>query len=101
MKRKLNPKEKELYKRCDEVLFYVWDPIGISDIPGPRDEYESYVPQVFMLIRNNAPPSEVVEHLDDMAKGLIGLTVNAEKTEATVQLLFRWREFIWSSQSDN
>lgn len=33
---------RELDKRIDEVLFYVWDPIGVSDIPEARGEYSSY-----------------------------------------------------------
>ena len=46
----LPPLELELYKRCDEVLHYVWDPIGISDVPEARDEYESYLPTVWRLV---------------------------------------------------
>ena len=32
-----------LGQRIDEVLFYVWDPIGVSDFPAARGEYSSYV----------------------------------------------------------
>ena len=32
-----------LGKRIDEVLFYVWDPIGVSEFPAARGEYSSYV----------------------------------------------------------
>jgi hypothetical protein len=31
MGKKLTPNQMELYKRIDEILFYKWDPIGISD----------------------------------------------------------------------
>lgn len=46
---KLLPGQLAFYKRIDEILFYKWDPIGISDSDWSRDEYQSYVPQVFKL----------------------------------------------------
>jgi len=45
MGQKLPPKQLELYKRIDEILFYRWDPIGVSDGAWARDEYQSYLPQ--------------------------------------------------------
>jgi hypothetical protein len=39
------PKDKELYRRIDEVVHYLWDPIGVSDVPEARDEYHSYLPE--------------------------------------------------------
>jgi len=39
MKSDLNHQEKELYRRTDEILHYLWDPIGVSDTPQARDEY--------------------------------------------------------------
>lgn len=35
-------KLKELNQRIDEVLYYLWDPIGVSDEPCARAEYSSY-----------------------------------------------------------
>ena len=29
--------DKVLYSRIDEILFYKWDPIGVSDSNWPRD----------------------------------------------------------------
>jgi hypothetical protein len=39
----------ELRRRVDEVLYYIWDPIGVSDQPYARGEYEGYVPKVLQL----------------------------------------------------
>jgi len=36
-------KIKELKNRNDEVLYYIWDPIGVSDEPCARIEYTAYV----------------------------------------------------------
>jgi hypothetical protein len=45
----LSPQQAELYSRIDEILFYKWDPISISNSYWARDEYISYLPQVFKL----------------------------------------------------
>lgn len=46
--KKLKTKEdKILFQRCDEILHYIWDPIGCKDVPMAREEYYGYVPQVF------------------------------------------------------
>lgn len=47
MDRKMSPADKKLYQRADEVLHYVWDPIGLASMPAARDEYRGYLPQVF------------------------------------------------------
>lgn len=100
MKRNLNSKELELYKRCDEVLHYIWDPIGVAGEPQAREEYESYLPQVFSLVLENAFPESVVYHLRDIEETQIGQVVNVHKIELTVEYLFKWREFIWATQSN-
>ena len=63
MGEKLNPQEMELYRATDEVLHYIWDPIGISDEPNARDEYWSYLPRVFKLLTDETPNEVVVEYL--------------------------------------
>lgn len=39
--------EKNLYSKIDEVIHYLWDPIGISYVPEARNEYYSYLPEIF------------------------------------------------------
>ena len=97
MKQQLNSKEAELYKRCDEVLHYIWDPIGVAGEPNPRDEYDGYLPQIFALVRDNALPESVVYHLRDIEETQMGLAVKSNKIEFTVECLFKWRDFIWAS----
>ncbi|CAD6563044.1 hypothetical protein ACFQ3P_41525 [Paraburkholderia sabiae] len=47
---KLADDELELHRRVDEVLFYVWDPIGVANSPAARDEYYGYLPIVFSML---------------------------------------------------
>jgi len=63
MGHKLPPEERQFYKRIDEVLFYKWDPIGISDTDWPRDEYKTYLPQVFKLAIQNDDPEPIADYL--------------------------------------
>jgi len=63
MKQKLSPEQRNFYKRVDEILFYRWDPIGISDSDWPRDEYKTYVPQVFKIALESDGPEPIAEYL--------------------------------------
>src|SRR5690554_4253656 len=53
-------KYKELYQKVDEILWNDWDPIGVNDI-APRDEYQSYTPTIFNLIKNGADKETVAQ----------------------------------------
>jgi len=99
MKRKLSIKEKELYQRIDEVLHYVWDPIGISDEPWARDEYESRVPQVFSLVVNQATAQDIVDHLMEVVREDMGITSNKGRTMDVAELLLAYREKIFGEDS--
>jgi hypothetical protein len=98
MGQKLPPREAELYRRCDEVLHYVWDPIGVATAPGGRDEYHSYLPRVFALVRDNVKPEKIVEHLVNIEEESIGLPANPERARTTAEVLIEWREWIWEHE---
>jgi hypothetical protein len=55
-------KDVLLYKKIDDILWYDWDPIGINDI-APRDEYQSYVPEIFKLVKAKAGKQEIANRL--------------------------------------
>ncbi len=52
-----------LYKRIDEILFFKWDPIGISDSDWSRDEYQMYLPVVFKLAMENTSFEPIANYL--------------------------------------
>jgi len=94
---KLNPQEKELYKITDEILFYVWDPIGVSPDPYARDEYLSYLPQVFQMLIDDKPTEEIIEYLIKIVLDNIGLKPNKKHTEEVVELLEACKEKIFNN----
>lgn len=89
---KLEPKDEELYRRVDEVLHYIWDPIGVSGVPQARDEYYSYLPNIFKLVKDEAPASVIAQNLTDIVVNRMGLNGTIEKSLEVVSVLQDWKE---------
>jgi hypothetical protein len=94
MGEKLKESELKLYRATDEVIHYLWDPIGISEIPEARDEYYSYLPQIFAMLQANKPAIEIAVHLKWIATERMGLTDRPEKNLEVASLLIYWKEVI-------
>jgi hypothetical protein len=94
---KLSPRETELYRRCEEILHYIWDPIGVAGVPAARKEYHSYVPQVFALVRDRAEPKTIENYLAGIEERQMGQKANFERDLAVVKILLEWREWIWEN----
>jgi len=82
MGQKLSPNDTELYRRVDEVLFYIWDPIGVAKMPAARDEYHSYLPAVFSLLKQNRSLKEVSDYLTKIEREMMGLSGDKKQGEA-------------------
>ena len=95
MGKKLPPRELALYKRCDEVLQYIWDPIGVAGAPGARDEYEGYLPTVFKLLVDQEPAEKIEEYLMWVEADGMGMSANLEGVKNTVEVLLEWHEWLW------
>ncbi|MFI2549769.1 hypothetical protein, partial [Streptomyces rochei] len=67
MGQKLADSDLEFYRRVDEVLYYVWDPIGVSSCPATRDEYQRYLPTVFAMLQEGSAASQIAAFLDKTA----------------------------------
>ncbi|HMG84391.1 MAG TPA: hypothetical protein VK574_01530 [Terracidiphilus sp.] len=81
----------EFKNRTDEILHYIWDPIGVAGAVMARDEYSGYVPQLMMLLMANSPASTVADYLTDIRTKHMELPANRKEDEAAVQLLLQWR----------
>lgn len=90
----LSSKDKELHRITDEVLHYLWDPIGVSCFPQARDEYYTYSTQVFSLLKDGATQEAVAEYLGRVSTQRMGLTANPENDTNAAGLLCEWREVI-------
>ena len=92
MGKKLPPDQLELYKRIDEILFYKWDPIGISDSDWSRDEYQSYLPRVFAYALENASPEPIAQYLGVVSTESMGLSATPEHDMKIAEIIIEVKE---------
>lgn len=73
----MSPEHKALYKGVDEILWNDWDPIGVNDV-APRDEFQSYVPEIFSLLIQNKSDKEISYRLYKIETETIGVLGSRE-----------------------
>ncbi|MBI3720150.1 MAG: hypothetical protein HY252_16345 [Sphingobacteriales bacterium] len=66
-----------LYKKIDDILWFDWDPICINNI-APRDEYQSYVPEIFGLVKAKADRQEIAKRLFKLETDNMGMSGTLE-----------------------
>ena len=76
----MNSHQQKLYKIIDDILWFEWDPMGINNV-GARNEYDSYVPQVYHLKISGASKTEIANYLEKVATANMGLTSMIEFNE--------------------
>lgn len=84
----------ELEKRVDEVLFYMWDPLGFKAEPYARTEYRSYVKEVLNYLEDGKSSEEISNLLIDIVENRMGLTFSREITQIAGKLLHRHKKAI-------
>lgn len=75
-----------LYRRVDEVLTYVWDPIGVREVPQARDEYQDYLPQVFKRVIEASDPATIAEYLLSVESERMGFTPNEKSRKEALRI---------------
>ncbi|WP_448606843.1 hypothetical protein [Paenimyroides ceti] len=66
-----------LYKKIDNILWFDWDPIAVNDI-APRDEYQSYVPEIFRLVKAKSDRQEIANRLYKLETENMGMSGTIE-----------------------
>ena len=94
---KLPPGDAELYRRVDEVLHYLWDPIGVAGTPWARDEYYSHLPQIFRLVKEGATSKEMARHLTQLARGF-GVNPQRKRAEEVADILVEYQR--WAAERE-
>ncbi|MFV9475174.1 hypothetical protein ACM5Q9_12210 [Advenella sp. RU8] len=74
--------------RVDEILFYKWDPIGLSGSNGPRDEYSAYVAGIIERVCKRASPEALAKHLTYLSAEVIGIGVDEERDKSVAELIY-------------
>jgi hypothetical protein len=89
---KLSQPDLDLYRAVDEVLYYIWDPIGVSGVPQTRDEYHGYLPQVFQLLKKGSDEKAIAEYLGKIVTESMGLSENTQHDLKIAEILLNWKE---------
>ena len=79
-------KLRELERRIDEVLFYVWDPIGVSDTAAARGEYSSYIMTILKYVLDE-DLKKIASQLAEIESNSMGLAINETKNLEIAELL--------------
>ena len=77
MEGKMSAPDIETYNKIDEILYYEWNPIGVSDLP--RDEYYCYIPIIFSLKKAGAGIEEIAQTLFSIEKDKIEMPGTIER----------------------
>ncbi len=68
------------------LLLTKWDPIGVSDIPEARDEYDSYAFGVYKLLVSRASEQDIVDYLYKIERNFMGIAVHEREALSPVAL---------------
>ena len=86
MDKHLSKNDAELYRLTDEVLHYLWDPIGVAGIPQARDEYDAYFPHVFSMLKQEVDRTAISDYLVSIERDYMGLTISDRSRERTLEI---------------
>ena len=79
--------QKTLFVRVDEILHYVWDPIGVRGFGDVRDEYDTYVPKVVGLLLEEKGKKAVFDHLYLIESERMGLSITDKSLAHTQKVV--------------
>ena len=91
---KLPPTEASAYEAMDRLLYREWDPIGVSDAPEAEDEYRSYLPEFWRLVRSDATNGEIASLLERAETHISLQTSLAHREDIATKakaILLAWR----------
>jgi hypothetical protein len=94
MGQKLNDSEAALYRAVDEVMHYLWDPIGVAGAPAARDEYYGYLPVVYGMLKQGSDETALANYLSEISTEGMGLSSDPQLHMKVARILVRWREAV-------
>ena len=93
MNQKILPSDAELYRRIEEVVHYIWDPIGISAHPQARDEYIGYMTGIFGRVKAGKE-EDIIEFMRWAASENMGLYFDEDKAKEAAKVMLDWKKYI-------
>ena len=71
-------------------MHYAWDPIGVAGEPMARDEYDSYLPQVFAMLLEAKDRGSLSGYLVRIEEERMELKSSVQKAEEVADILLDW-----------
>jgi len=94
----LSPSDLALYRAVDEVLHYLWDPIGVAGMPEARGEYHGYLPRVFGMLKDGANEAQLSQFLCSITTERMGLSARLDHDRVIASQLMAWKMAIDNCQ---
>jgi hypothetical protein len=69
------------HQAIKNTLMAEWDPIGVREIPGAEDEYDSYVSTIHKMLISRKSKREIFDYLWWLETEHMGLTGDRQATE--------------------
>jgi hypothetical protein len=73
-----------------DLVMREWDPIGVSDAPEARDEYDGYLGRIAERLRREAPAEEIAELLGSFRTADMGLRSDSPADRRVAEILIAW-----------
>jgi hypothetical protein len=89
----MTPSEKFIH-HVDEVLHYIWDPLGVAGVPEARDEYRGYLPKVTELT-NEGDPRILAEYLHETETKSMEVAGDVENCLEVAEIIFDWKQVVF------
>jgi hypothetical protein len=86
--------DQTLLRVIGEILHYVWDPIDVRGLPQTRDEYDSYIDSVFVMLKSGCSESDLVLHLERIVDEQMRLPSRERKSSDAACGLVMWRDYL-------
>ena len=81
---------REIMARIHDVLWHDWDPIGVREMGGPEDEYDSYIGGIYRLLASGTTRQVLTDHLRVIQTDSMGMSIaSEEKLNAVVDKLLK------------
>lgn len=85
--------DAELFDRVEEVVHYLWDPIGVASVPEARDEYHSYLGEIYARVKMG-DREKLVEYLNWIVVERMGLVANDNRAREVSNVMLAWKNLI-------
>ena len=85
--------------RVSEILFYVWDPVGVCPNPSCRNEYDGYVCILSIYLAKEYSKDRLRRLMlyileEYMALPIDGNEKNQKTFDLVIELLIEWRDIV-------